>query len=359
MKNIDLAKTILGHTQAFAEAVASAIEEMVGLSFVPQKKSLKTIANVKPAGHIVIIHFIGPIHGYYTIAIPPLAASKILLALEGFSPKNQRNWQVEVSDFLNEVINVAVGSAIVGLKKDIGHLTYLSAISVVGSASFPKVSSGIMEIHGEETKLQCILSLDKVNLAIADALKKTRSELERKTEEAKTDGLTQLYNHIYFKDILKECIKESKKNETPLALIMIDVDDFRDFNTDYGHQAGDFVLKQVADIICLSISESHYAFRYGGDEIAIVMPETEVMGSHVIAVTISDLLRERSFNFKIGDTSQALSISISMGVTAYQGNENMETFIRRADKCLYQAKNEGKGRIVTRAGKTSMLNDQP
>lgn len=169
-------------------------------------------------------------------------------------------------------------------------------------------------------------------------------DFEYQYQLATTDGLTELYNHRYFQETLKTQVEISKRYEQPFSLIIVDIDHFKNFNDTYGHQAGDAVLKQVADILRKNSRTTDYVCRYGGEEMSIILPNTNADEALFNAKRINKAVAETEF--KLNNTTTA-NVTISVGVSTYPVNaETAEEMIKYADECLYKAKNNGRNQVV-------------
>ncbi|GAB6100724.1 hypothetical protein JCM16358_26030 [Halanaerocella petrolearia] len=155
------------------------------------------------------------------------------------------------------------------------------------------------------------------------------------------DGLTKLYNHSYFQDRLGKEIKKSNRYKRDLALLMLDIDNFKNFNDTYGHQAGDEVLRSIAQVLEDNVRGADLVARYGGEEFAIILPETDELGAYQMGQRVNDLVREE--NIKYNDLE--LNVTVSIGVAIYQFDQSKKEFINQADQALYEAKDRGKDRI--------------
>ncbi|MBO7673191.1 diguanylate cyclase [bacterium] len=170
---------------------------------------------------------------------------------------------------------------------------------------------------------------------------KTR-DFEQQYKLATTDGLTGLYNHRYFQEQLANVLENSKRYETPFSLIIIDIDDFKKFNDTFGHQAGDRVLLQVAQLLKRNVRSADIVCRYGGEEMSIILPninkESAIFTAEKLCKTIS------SKEFMLND--KPAKVTISLGVSTYpQDGLTTQEIIKIADDRLYKAKGNGKNQV--------------
>ena len=174
------------------------------------------------------------------------------------------------------------------------------------------------------------------NLVVADSL-----EMQRKYQRYATmDALTGLHNRGWMDDIFDREVKRSERDLLPLATIMIDVDDFKDYNDTYGHLAGDKVLTMVAASLRKPLRPNDMVARYGGEEFAVMLPETSLKN----AVTIAERLRLSVSQADPGklDGKQLPKVTISLGVASRQQKYTLDMLITAADAALYKAKSKGK-----------------
>ncbi len=162
---------------------------------------------------------------------------------------------------------------------------------------------------------------------------------------AVTDGLTDMYNHRYFQEQMINNLQNVARYGGNFSLVLIDIDFFKKFNDTYGHQSGDAVLRQVATTIKKSIRSSDIACRYGGEEMAVILTNTNKEDAILAAKKIWQATRERQFELADGGTT---NVTISVGVaTAEQDGTTTQELIEYADKCLYKAKQEGRDRVIS------------
>jgi diguanylate cyclase (GGDEF)-like protein len=157
-----------------------------------------------------------------------------------------------------------------------------------------------------------------------------------------TDGLTKLHNHRYFQDHLTREIKRVSRTNAPLALILIDIDDFKQLNDTHGHAAGDEVLIALAGIMNETARESDLIARYGGEEFVILMPNTDLAGAVHLAEKIR--MAVEATRLIIGDRMKPTLVTISLGVAVFKGNRR--EFFAEADRALYRAKAAGKNCVI-------------
>ncbi len=161
---------------------------------------------------------------------------------------------------------------------------------------------------------------------------------------ATLDRMTRLYIHHYFQERLFEEIKRSQRYETPLSLLISDIDHFKKFNDTYGHQQGDIVLKETARIFRESLRRTDVPARYGGEEFAAILPETELEN----AAKVANRLRRRIEEHAFPGQEETLHVTVSVGVAQFDitRDSNKESLIKRADRALYKAKETGRNRII-------------
>lgn len=176
------------------------------------------------------------------------------------------------------------------------------------------------------------------SLSSQAAISIQNAELYLRTKEwASLDGMTGIYNYRYFSDRLEDEWSRAIRYEKPLSLIMIDVDLFKSVNDTYGHVCGDKVLRELANLLKKHTRETDVVSRYGGEEFAIILPETYYNDAYLVA----EKLRQVSFEtqFIIDDVGVPISLTISLGIANYPSSVSSKAdLIYQADQALYQAK---------------------
>ncbi len=165
---------------------------------------------------------------------------------------------------------------------------------------------------------------------------------------ATMDALTGLNNRRQFETRLKQEVSNSKRNNTPMCCMMLDVDYFKKVNDTYGHAAGDCVLKDVSEIIKSEIREYDIACRYGGEEFFIILPQTNIKEASLVAQRLRKVIEESKMDIKeagLEDISY-LKVTVSVGVCAYESTMSANEVAHKADKALYEAKETGRNRVI-------------
>ncbi|BBO74682.1 diguanylate cyclase response regulator [Desulfosarcina widdelii] len=157
-----------------------------------------------------------------------------------------------------------------------------------------------------------------------------------------TDGLTQLYNSRHFYSQLKGEIERCNRYEHKLSLLLLDIDNFKEYNDSYGHLEGDKILVRLGRVIRSCLRKMDTAYRYGGEEFTIILPDTD--GDE--ARTVAERLRTAVSSEDFTDGSRPdVRITISIGVTQYFQEEKIASFVQRADQAMYRSKQAGRNKV--------------
>jgi len=172
--------------------------------------------------------------------------------------------------------------------------------------------------------------------------------VEQRTEILKwlaiTDPLTGLYNRRYFMEQLEQEFKRSRRYERDLSLLMLDIDYFKRVNDTYGHQVGDLVLRKISSIIEGQLRDADLAFRFGGEEFMVILPETSTRD----ASNVAERMRTEIMHSYYHHEDAEFNVTVSIGIISMQGNmiETVDSFLKKVDDNLYIAKNRGRNKIV-------------
>jgi two-component system cell cycle response regulator len=266
-----------------------------------------------------------------------LAASSAEEALELI---DKNNFAVIITDIrlpglggleLTKVIKQKNGSDVIVVTGYSDDYSYEEAINI-GASDFV-----IKPVRLEELLLRLRRVLKERQLSTE------RTRMMQKLQKlATTDGLTKLYNSRSFYSQLELEVDRYNRYKHPLSLLLLDIDNFKEFNDNFGHLEGDKVLVRFSQIIksCLRTNDS--AYRYGGEEFTVILPETNGDEAKTVAQRIRSSLETEKFK-PIPDKNAKITISI--GVTQYFPKEELSAFIRRADKAMYLSKKNGRNRV--------------
>jgi diguanylate cyclase (GGDEF)-like protein len=188
----------------------------------------------------------------------------------------------------------------------------------------------------------------------------TKIEQEKRIAEyqAVHDGLTGLYTHKYFKEHLEREISRSQRYKRPVSLVMCDIDFFKHFNDEYGHLAGDEILRTVARIISENVRTSDIVARYGGEEFAMLLVETGHKEAQSVAkrlkalldqsIEVAERIKEKVEHAHIDFGNKNVGVTLSMGLSSYDGHDDYdpEMLIKEADHALYNSKSSGRNLIT-------------
>ena len=202
----------------------------------------------------------------------------------------------------------------------------------------------LMRFDGEDkyfkphTK-EIIIENKKLNIIIFDEITKELERIRILKDKASKDSLTKLFNRGKFDDVLSQEILLANTIQAPLSVIFVDIDHFKAVNDTYGHDIGDSVLVELAEILTQTTRNGDFIARWGGEEFIITLQSTNALRASIIAEKIRENVEQYSFTNGGNQT-------ISLGVSEYIFNESKESLLKRVDEALYKAKGSGRNRIV-------------
>lgn len=215
---------------------------------------------------------------------------------------------------------------IIDLTKDIGSNKEIKTLKSCGIVEIDKVSSNFNSLVSE---------LDvRTNKLIIEETKRIYQE-----KLANTDSLTGAYNRRYLEEFSIEYLKIVRREQRELSLLMIDIDDFKNINDNFGHEVGDKVIKQLVILSKKVVRENDLIIRFGGDEFLILLPSTNIYNARLVAKKIVE-------EISIYNSNKDFNFTVSIGISQYKEEDfSIENMIVRADDCLYEAKKMGKNCI--------------
>jgi diguanylate cyclase len=329
-----------------------------------------------------------------TMAFAEIALGQIKALRQAATPRNYEIWYAYATGYfpsLNEAINNAIkkNGTISEIELEHFHHSYLASdrfnerINKVGNRVVDEIDQVMAMIDAAvgststyteslvdmseklgqskdreavrvivESLVQTAKEMEVSNHQLEERLKASKLEisalqesLETVRNESLTDPLTQLANRKLFDSTLERAIADARANNEPLSLMMTDIDNFKNFNDSFGHLTGDQVLRLVASSVKQNIKGQDTASRYGGEEFAIVLPNTELRS----ALTVADHIRRAVMTKELTKRStgeQLGRVTVSIGIATLHKNDSMQTLIERTDTCLYAAKRHGRNRVI-------------
>ncbi len=263
-------------------------------------------------------------------------------------------------DQLRNVTLLLVLTVLVG----VGLAAYILGMTIVRpldrlTAGAAKIAGGDLDVSLPRMSRDELGTMTDVFNHMASRLRRVLGELDKsnhalrkKNEELHElsirDGLTGLYNRKHMMETLHQETARSLRYNHPYSVLMLDIDHFKDYNDNYGHLAGDAVLKEVAATLMSSLRAGDYAARYGGEEFLLLLQETTLEDALESAERIRGLVEGR----KAGGALTAPGITVSIGVASFpESGSDPEEIINKADAALYEAKRAGRNRVASAAGK--------
>ena len=253
------------------------------------------------------------------------------------SEKDNNSITLEIENTISQ--NQELGVVLDLLSEELEHIEPTEGINAVRERMGELVNR-LKDSHGE-----LIGNLQNAVGVISDAegdRNQLGEELQRVRLLSMTDELTELPNRRAFLDRLDNEVGRSKRHQVPLSLVLIDLDDFKRVNDQYGHPAGDQVLRCYAENVFSLFRQYDMVARYGGEEFAVLLPNTDLDGAMCALTKAMD--RVKSLHCHVEDGPVRMP-SFSAGVAMYHDGEITGTFIERADQALYRAKSLGRNRV--------------
>jgi diguanylate cyclase (GGDEF)-like protein len=236
--------------------------------------------------------------------------------------------------------------------KQVGWVLSTTALLVVGAVAWqwgfhpPHLQS---TVFGLNTTLCLLISFMpllawyiKTQVRLKFMLEAQNGELQQQSTLALTDALTGLGNRRYFDETLRREMARTKRNGSPLSLVLLDIDFFKKINDVYGHTMGDVVLKELATLILSNLRQCDWIARYGGEEYALILPDTPCLEALKLLERLRVLVERQVF----ARNHAPLKITVSLGITQYDVKRHtLESLVAEADEALYEAKHHGRNQV--------------
>ncbi len=213
-------------------------------------------------------------------------------------------------------------------------------ICIIAITAYPSVKSAVEAMReGAYDYITKPFDIEEIRLVVRRAaeryfLLKEAGQKEFYRELAISDGLTGIYNHRHFHEVLPREIERAKRYSQPFCLLLLDIDDFKKYNDTHGHLAGDKLLMNIARILVATTRNVDIVFRYGGEEFVVILPQVGKQGGVSSAKRILKLIKQK------------LSVTASIGVTSFlEDGVSKDELINQADSAMCQVKKLGKDRI--------------
>jgi len=185
--------------------------------------------------------------------------------------------------------------------------------------------------------------IGETSCARLDELRQALARIDALSEQVRIDTLTGLYNYRHFLQLAEQELERTRRTAQPTALIMMDIDRFKQVNDELGHEAGNLALSQCASVLKSELRRIDIPCRYGGEEFALLLPSTDLPHAVRVAGRLRLAVEQSSIEFG----GQSFAVTVSLGVAVAGKGEELTPgrFVERADAFLYKAKAEGRNRV--------------
>ncbi len=341
-------------------ALSEAFLALFGVSFLRLRK-LHPRAFMLYSSYVVSALIFAVLAFYlpYHTMIRLLTGQAVLMSLSALALGQLLWWQTRSRDvflFFLAAFSLLVGLFLYAMQKFglipvnvvTEHAAELGSIILVVLLALSMAERHNRERQARLAAQDVIINMQREANAVLDQKVRERTEdlellNQRLREESTTDALTRVRNRRYFDQRFYTLYQDAFRQQTPLALLLIDIDHFKQFNDTHGHQLGDTVLQKVAQTMQQAIKRPQDSvYRYGGEEFAILLPNTDESG----AIQVAELVRQRIERLRLEHEGQILSLTVSVGLCAAipPQRDQQEVLYQQADKALYLAKDQGRNR---------------
>jgi len=213
----------------------------------------------------------------------------------------------------------------------------------------------IYQTSSQALKYQIMLELNQTIVAQKNELERLNKVLEEKNKElyqmAMTDQLTKINNRCFIMEVMTKTFSNCRRYQMEFSCILVDIDHFKKFNDIHGHLAGDYVLKNTAQLIKDLLRKGDFVARYGGEEFLILLPNTQIENASIVAEKIRATVADAVYTYN-KDTELKVTISLGLTNNRFNSPENESQMINNADTALYEAKKKGRNQVVLYSKRT-------
>jgi diguanylate cyclase len=203
------------------------------------------------------------------------------------------------------------------------------------------------EVDSMRTMVRKKESQDQNTLdALSSQVDILKMELDKARHSAKTDGLTGVNNRKALDEHLRSLVERNSVTRSPFSLLMMDLDNFKQLNDIYGHTVGDRMLLAFAEKCRSSVRSDDFLARYGGEEFTLILPGASLRNATKKARQLCKTIAAARYAADDTPNADAISVTVSIGVSTYRRGDTVKSLVERADQCLYKAKADGKNRVV-------------
>lgn len=247
----------------------------------------------------------------------------------------------------NNLLDQTVRADVQKINHSVKHSTDIHELKQAVHSQLVGIIKAMNDYKAEESQRhEAFKSEQQALLERLESMEKQTDLFRKRAEEAhlksKTDPLTGLANRFGYDQQLANELERFQRYGTTFSLCVADIDFFKRINDEYGHLAGDKVLRLMARILRANLRNVDFIARFGGEEFVILMPSTDGPSAHTAAEKVRVAVEQSPFNFQ----SKPVQITVSFGIAEVRSDDSSETLFGRADACLYEAKRSGRNRVV-------------
>lgn len=287
-----------------------------------------------------------------------------VLEEEGYHVRNFSHAEEALKKVIEDNVEVIITDI---MMKGMDGMELLRRVKKINHAVDVVVMTGYSSINTavESMKLGAIdyltkpLNIDQIKLIVNKTVE--RRSLQRRANESafykklsQVDGLTELFNHRFFQEILDIEISRANREKWPVSLIILDIDNFKILNDKNGHPVGDLALKKISWMLKQNSRDCDFVCRYGGEEFVIILPNINKLLAKKMAGRIRKTIEKTEFEHE--ETLPQGKLTISLGVAGYPADaKSKKELIKKTDQALYQAKSNGKNQVVVYSSKVKSI----